>query len=48
MSTAVHVFKLRVIWARVHSTLFSDTSSLKVEDPVYQVRIKQLRTDLEN
>lgn len=48
MSTAVHVFKLRVIWARVHSSLFSDTSSLKVEDPVYQVRIKELRTDLEN
>ena len=48
ISHAIHVFKLRVIWARIHTSLFSDTSSLNINDDVYHTRIDQLRRDLDN
>ncbi|KAM5364439.1 hypothetical protein ACJZ2D_011499 [Fusarium nematophilum] len=48
MSTAIHVFKLRCIWARIHTSLFSDTSRLSVEDDAYHDRILQLWADLDN
>ncbi|KAI7772312.1 hypothetical protein LZL87_007673 [Fusarium oxysporum] len=47
MSTAIHVFKLRDLWARIHTSLFSDTVRLSTEDHTYHVRIEQLRVDLD-
>ncbi|KAF4332689.1 purine utilization positive regulator [Fusarium beomiforme] len=47
MSTAIHVFKLRHIWARIHTSLFSDTVRLSTEDHTYHARIEQLRVDLD-
>ncbi|KAF5624657.1 positive regulator of purine utilization [Fusarium tjaetaba] len=47
LSTAIHVFKLRYIWARIHTSLFSDTVRLSVEDHTYHARIEQLRVDLD-
>ncbi|KAF5603125.1 purine utilization positive regulator [Fusarium subglutinans] len=47
MSTAIHVFKLRYIWARIHTSLLSDTVRLSIEDRTYHARIEQLRVDLE-
>ncbi|KAF4951618.1 hypothetical protein FGADI_7395 [Fusarium gaditjirri] len=47
MSTALHVFKLRCIWARIHTSLFSDTVRLSIEDERYHTRIGQLRVDLD-
>ncbi|KAJ3549266.1 hypothetical protein NM208_g585 [Fusarium decemcellulare] len=48
ISTAIHVFKLRCIWARIHTSLFSDTTRLSVEDGTYHARIGQLRADLDS
>ncbi|KAF5635750.1 positive regulator of purine utilization [Fusarium sp. NRRL 52700] len=47
MSTAIHVFRLRHIWARIHTSLFSDTIRLSIEDEKYHTRIEQLRHDLD-
>ncbi|VTT82063.1 unnamed protein product, partial [Fusarium fujikuroi] len=47
MSTAIHVFKLRYIWARIHTSLLSDTVRLSIEDHTYHARIQQLRVDLD-
>ncbi|KAF5529624.1 purine utilization positive regulator [Fusarium mexicanum] len=47
MSTAIHVFKLRYIWARIHTSLLSDTVRLSIEDHTYHARIEQLRVDLD-
>lgn len=46
-STAIHVFKLRCIWARIHTSFFSDTARLSVDDMTYTSRIQQLRADLD-
>jgi hypothetical protein len=48
MTHAIHVFKLRLIWARIRTSLFSDTARLSVHGPAYQTRIQQLRTDLDH
>ncbi|TXB97298.1 hypothetical protein FocTR4_00011049 [Fusarium oxysporum f. sp. cubense] len=42
MSTAIHVFKLRHLWARIHTSLFSDTVRLSIDDHTYHARIEQL------
>ncbi|WKT52744.1 hypothetical protein QSH57_003306 [Fusarium oxysporum f. sp. vasinfectum] len=47
MSTAIHVFKLRYLWARIHTSLFSDTVRLSIDDHTYHARIEQLRVDLD-
>lgn len=48
MTHANQVFKLRLIWARIHTSLFSDTARLSVHDAAYQARIQQLRADLDH
>lgn len=47
MTHANQVFKLRLIWARIRTSLFSDTARLSVHDATYQSRIQQLRVDLD-
>ncbi|KAG7003745.1 Positive regulator of purine utilization [Fusarium oxysporum f. sp. conglutinans] len=47
ISTAIHVFKLRYLWARIHTSLFSDTVRLSIDDHTYHARIEQLRVDLD-
>ncbi|KAL5590052.1 hypothetical protein FOVSG1_011919 [Fusarium oxysporum f. sp. vasinfectum] len=47
MSTAIHVFKLRYLWARIHTSLFSDAVRLSIDDHTYHARIEQLRVDLD-
>ncbi|CAH0017046.1 unnamed protein product [Clonostachys rhizophaga] len=44
---ANHVFRLRIIQARICTSLFSDTARLSVHDTAYQTRIQQLRADLD-
>ncbi|KAL5362544.1 fungal-specific transcription factor domain-containing protein [Aspergillus floccosus] len=48
MSTAIHVFRLRCIWSRIHTSLFSDVSRSDFEDDAYTSRIEQLRADLDD
>ncbi|GES57132.1 related to purine utilization positive regulator [Aspergillus terreus] len=48
MSTAIHVFKLRRIWSRIHTSLFSDVSRSNFEDDAYVSWIGQLRADLDD
>ncbi|KAH7131604.1 fungal-specific transcription factor domain-containing protein [Dactylonectria estremocensis] len=48
MSTAIHVFKLRHIWARIHTSLFSDTSHFSVESDAYHAQVVKLRADLDD
>ncbi|KPM38586.1 hypothetical protein AK830_g8001 [Neonectria ditissima] len=47
MSTAIHVFKLRCIWARIHTSLFSDVSRLDGENATHDACVRQLREDLD-
>jgi hypothetical protein len=46
LSAAIHVFRLRCIWARVHAALYSDVSTL--DHDTYNMRTEQLHTELEN
>ncbi|KAM6509894.1 hypothetical protein FALCPG4_017529 [Fusarium falciforme] len=47
MSTAIHVFKLRHIWAQIHTSLFSGASRSDVEHGACHPRIGELRADLD-
>jgi hypothetical protein len=44
MSTALHVFYLRCLWARIHTSLYSDTRLCNPD----LTRTEELRTELEN
>ncbi|KAJ9611976.1 hypothetical protein H2200_003571 [Cladophialophora chaetospira] len=47
MSVAVHVCRLRRLWALIHTTLYSDTNLSSPAHPTYQTRVQQLRGELE-
>jgi hypothetical protein len=47
MSTAIHVFYLRCLWARIHTSLYSDTKLSGPDHPA-NTHTEQLRTELEN
>ncbi|WAO95717.1 Fungal-trans domain-containing protein [Fusarium falciforme] len=47
MSTAIHVFKLRHIWAQIHTSLFSGASRSDVEHGAWYPRIRELRAELD-
>ncbi|KAL1872464.1 hypothetical protein VTK73DRAFT_1461 [Phialemonium thermophilum] len=47
MSVAIHMFRLRCIWAKIHVALFSDTRRIRATDESYSERIRQLRAELE-
>lgn len=48
ISSAIHGFRLRCIWARIHTSIYSDTTLISPSSPEYKSRIKQLRTEIEN
>lgn len=48
MSTALHVFRLRCLWARIHSSLYADIATSGSDHPTYMERVKQLRDVLDN
>lgn len=47
MSTALHVFRLRCLWARMHASLYSDTPRGASDRASHSDCVKQLRTELE-
>lgn len=48
MSLTIHVIRLRCLWARIHASLYSDTSSCSPDHPTYGMRLAQLRVELED
>ncbi|KAH6974178.1 fungal-specific transcription factor domain-containing protein [Ilyonectria sp. MPI-CAGE-AT-0026] len=48
MSTALHVFRIRCLWARTHASIYSDAAVSNPNHPTYSTRVKQLRTELED
>jgi hypothetical protein len=46
MSTAIHVFRLRCLWAKIHTSLYSDTTLSSPDSSTYP-RTEQIRTELE-
>lgn len=48
MSVAIHVFRLRRLWACIHTTLYSDTTLSSPAHPTYHTRTEHLRMELEN
>ena len=47
MSNAIHVIRLRWLWARIHTSLYSDISACDPNHPTYISRIQQLRAEAE-
>ena len=47
MSNAIHVFRLRLLWARIHASLYSDISARDPNHPTYINLIEKLRAELE-
>ncbi|OBT65299.1 hypothetical protein VE03_04680 [Pseudogymnoascus sp. 23342-1-I1] len=47
MSTAIHVTRLRCLWARIHTSLYSDTTSTNSTHTSH-TRTEQLRAELED
>lgn len=48
MSAAIHTFRLRTFWGRIHSSLYSDTTVCSPTTPTFVARIEELRAELEN
>ena len=48
MSTALHVSRLRCLWARIHSSLYSDITTSSSDHPTYKHRVTQLRSELDS
>ncbi|PVH84074.1 hypothetical protein DL98DRAFT_613565 [Cadophora sp. DSE1049] len=44
---AIQVIRLRCLWARIHTSLYSDTTACSPSHPTYASRIEGLRTELE-
>ncbi|KAH7379941.1 fungal-specific transcription factor domain-containing protein, partial [Cadophora sp. MPI-SDFR-AT-0126] len=44
---AIHVIRLRCLWARIHTSLYSDTTACNPSHPTYATRIEGLRSELE-
>ncbi|ORY56987.1 fungal-specific transcription factor domain-containing protein, partial [Pseudomassariella vexata] len=47
MSTALHVFRLRCLWARMHTSLYSDKTTRTSDDPTYGMRVENIRSKLD-
>lgn len=47
MSVAIHVFRLRRLWAAIHTSLFSDTTPIRTNHLSYHEKVQQLRHELE-
>lgn len=47
MSNAIHVFRLRRIWARMHYSLFSEEARADSGSPAYLSRMSDFRAELE-
>jgi hypothetical protein len=47
MSTAIHVFRLRCLWARIRASLYSDITGSCPDSPTYGTRVERLRTELD-
>ncbi|KND95293.1 Positive regulator of purine utilization [Tolypocladium ophioglossoides CBS 100239] len=47
MSNAIHVFRLRCLWARIHHSLYSDNALTSANDATYRSRIEELRAELD-
>lgn len=47
MTKALHSFRIRVLWGRIHASLYSDISPSNPSEPTYQARVDQLRHELE-
>ncbi|KAH8696217.1 fungal-specific transcription factor domain-containing protein [Talaromyces proteolyticus] len=47
MSTAIHVFRLRCLWARIHHSLYSENALANANDVTYRSRIEELRAELD-
>lgn len=47
-STAIHVFRIRCLWARIHTSLYSDTTLCNPSHPTYANRTAELRTELDD
>ncbi|CAK7234280.1 hypothetical protein SEUCBS140593_008889 [Sporothrix eucalyptigena] len=47
LSVALHMFRLRRLWAKIHVALFTDTKRIRTTDKAYTARIQQLRTELD-
>ena len=48
MSIAIHVIRLRCLWARIHASLYSDTASCNTGRPSHNTRVGELRAELED
>lgn len=47
ISAAVHHFRLRNLWSKIHSTLYSDITSNNVEHPEHDTNVSRLRGELD-
>lgn len=47
MSNAIHVFRLRCIWARIHHFLYSEYARITTNDAAYRTQLAELRADLD-
>lgn len=47
LSVALHMFRLRCLWAKIHVALFTDTKRICTTDEAYTARIQQLRIELD-
>ncbi|KAH6989672.1 fungal-specific transcription factor domain-containing protein [Ilyonectria sp. MPI-CAGE-AT-0026] len=48
MSTAIHVFRLRCLWSRIHTSLNSNETGRTFNDRAYCDSLEQFRDDLES
>ncbi|ETS84238.1 hypothetical protein PFICI_02263 [Pestalotiopsis fici W106-1] len=48
MSVAIHVFRLRRLWAAIHTSLFSDTALIQTPRLSYDAQVQKLRSELES
>ncbi|KAL1888277.1 hypothetical protein Sste5346_009669 [Sporothrix stenoceras] len=47
LSVALHMFRLRRLWAKVHVALFTDTTRIRTTDEEYTARIRQFQVELD-
>lgn len=47
MSNAIHVFRLRCLWARIYYDLYSENALASANNATYGSRVEELRADLD-
>lgn len=47
MSIAIHVIRLRCLWARIHASLYSGAASCHADQPPHNTHVGQLRGELD-